>query len=311
MYRRRCLRGTFNRLLVVVTIAGYPLATNAEQERPTSSQKNSLTVIKAGAIVAGVTAVSCIVIPRVRKICREALSLMTSSNDNVARQDQVADLKKIDQLRREVKEDIQLLADEIGSRRLTADEDLRSMLGRQANFNGFTFENATADALPRLLNELFPRLRVHKIVRNVEGYYTEGNKIKQLEFDSIAISDQHVFVIESKIGLKRSHIDKFIKKMNNFSSITFDDKRLNKELVGKKIHGGLSYMFDGKWHDKDNLERTYLVSRYARDSKKLLTIHRLNPGISNNLNLGKLHDFNKSKVKGQTNRRLSGNSRWR
>lgn len=308
MYLRRCLRGTYNRLIVVITVAVYPLTINAEQEQPSTS-KGSVAAIKAGAIVVGVTAISCILIPRVRKMCREALSFMT--NDNVARQDQVTELNKIDQLRREVKDDIQLLADEIRTRQVTADEDLHSMLGRQANFNGFTFENATADALPRLLNELFPRLRILKTARNVEGYYSVGDKIKQLEFDTIAISDQHVFVIESKIGLKRSHIDKFIKKLNNFSSITFDNKELNKELVGKKVHGGLSYMFDGKWHDKDNLERAYLVSRYARDTKKLLTIHRLNSAISSNLNLGKLQDFNRTKVKGQTNRRLSHNSRWR
>lgn len=279
-----------------------------------SSDKGSAVVVKAGVVVVGVAVVSCTLVPPVRKICREGLLFLLRANDNVGRQSKAVDVNEIDKLRRDVdqlKDDAQLLADETKKSRLTADEDLRSMLGRQANFNGFAFENATAEALPRLLKELFPKLQVRNIVRNVEGYYRDGTNIKRLEFDTIAISDHHVFVFESKIGLKRSHVDKFVKKLNNFSQITFDDKSLKKQLYGKNVHGGLSYMFDGKWSDKDNLERVYLVSRYARDQKKLLTIHRLNSAVSDNLNLSKLYNFNKTKVKGEKDRRLRRNSRWR
>lgn len=299
--------------VAIVLCAVFEIAVgNAEQQSP--PDKGSVVVIKAGAIVVGVAAVSCTLVPRVRKMCREGLLFLLRTNDNVGRHGKAVDVSEIDKLHRDIdqlKDDAQLLADETKKIQLTADENLRSMLGRQANFNGFAFENATAEALPRLLNELFPKLQMRNIVRNVEGYYRDGDNIRRLEFDTIAISDQHVFVFESKIGLKRNHIDKFVKKLNNFSQITFDDKSLNKQLYGKNVHGGLSYMFDGKWSDKDNLERVYLVSRYAREQKKLLTIHRLNSAISDNLNLSKLYNFNKAKVKREKDRRLRRNSRWR
>lgn len=303
MYLHRC--SSCSRVVISLLFFIGGIASGETERQPPSSPADYQVIIKAGAVVVGATAISCMLIPRLRKICREVLRFR--SRDNVARQDMVGELSKIDQLRLEVKDDLRLLADEMNNRRLTADEDLRSMLGRQANFNGFAFENATAEALPRLLNELFPKLQIRKIVRNVEGSYSEGASLKRLEFDTIAISDQHVFVIESKIGLKRRHIDKFVKKLDNFSIINFDDKNLNKQLLGKKIHGGLSYMFDGKWHDGDNLERVYLVSRYARDKKKLLTIFRLNSGVSDNLNLAKLHDFSRAKVKHRTSRRRGRN----
>ena len=160
-------------IVVAVLFVIFEIAVGNTEQRP-PSDKGSAVVIKAGAIVVGVVAVSCTLVPRIRKVCREGLLLLFRSNDNVGRQAKTVDVGEVDQLRRELdqlKDDAQLLADEIKDSQLATDEDLRSMLGRQANFNGFAFENATAEALPRLLNEFFPKLEVRKVVRNVEGYY--------------------------------------------------------------------------------------------------------------------------------------------
>ena len=165
--------------------------------------------------------------------------------------------------------------------------------GKQAYINGFVFENETVHALYKIIPDLYEGEQVQKIVRNVDGYFSKtSGKDKDFEIDAIVITAERVFVIETKIKIKKRDVDRLVMLLENFHQLRFSNNNLHRLLRGKHVHGGFSYLFDAKIEKAG--KRVKKVAKYAQHHQ-LLTIRRLHSQSSTPSQVNKLRYFRQRK----------------
>lgn len=274
-------------LSITVVLSGCG-AINIE---PDEKEKHREIISKGAVVLAGVTVAACLLIPKVRKTCADAIDL-----HGVKNRGKNLELEQ-HQLRKEIsrlRENSEEVVARLGQNVTDLENQLKEMRGRQANFNGFAFETNTFEAISKIIHDLYEGVIIKKTLRNMEGSYTQQNgRNKAFEIDAIAISDEHVFIIEAKTKLKHKHVDTLVNLLENFPKFEFNDRGLKNELIGKKVYGGISFISDSK-RPFDGIITTRVASKYARNEGRLLTISRLNTNRSAPTTLAKLRDFQKS-----------------
>lgn len=243
-------------------------------------------------IISGAVVTSCLVIARVRKLCARIVAPERVKNVAPSPADDKMLLSVLQSQQRnadklaELHEELVVLRKEYENFRA----DILRNGGRQANINGFAFENDTVQSLSLIIPDLYKGERVRKVVRNIEGSFSsQQEKGRGFEIDAIAITNKRVFVIETKVTLKRKDVDAFVARLEKFHQLNFADKELNNWMRDKPVHGGLSYYFDATL-EIDDSTRTMQVSKYAREYK-LLTIPRLLSDKARPKQVAKLRDF--------------------
>ena len=272
-------------LLSVTPIFGGCGTANIESDR---REKHHEIVSKGAVVLAGATVAACLLIPKVRRACANIGDLNGAKNK----------AKKLEleqqRLRKEitrVQENSAVITAKLEQDIAGVDDYLKKMSGRQANINGIIHEINTVEALPKIIRDIYKGVTINKILRNVEGSYTQKNgKSKGFEIDAIAISDKLVFIIEAKTNLRHKHADALVKLLENFPKFEFNNLGLKNKLRDKKVHGGISFLQDSKL-PPDNTMTTRTASKYARDKKQLLVIPRFSASMSSPNTLAKLRDF--------------------
>lgn len=244
-------------------------------------------------IAAGVSIVSCLLITRVRKLCASVFAAERGDSLSLRATDEMLVI-----LQKHRATELQELHTEIATLRKQYEAlqegqtALHSNIGRQANINGFAFENDTLHALPEIISRLYKGEVVRKVMRNVEGRFARarGGKSKHFELDALVITTKRVFVIETKIVLKAKNVDHLARILNKFSNVKFADAGLSKELQGKPVHGGFSYLFDMKETFTDG-RQPMSAAKYAREQYQMLTVPRLIANKTLPSSVEKLRDF--------------------
>ena len=262
--------------------------TAPEEEQPSRWQKRAG---QSAVVISSALVVSCLLIARVRKLCARVVTPQQTKNTRVDEK-----LLSILEAQRHRDAEVAQLQEELAT--LSKEyKEYRSFLdvgvGKQAYINGFIFENETVHALYKIIPDLYEGEQVKKIVRNVDGYFSKTDgKNKDFEIDAIVITAERVFVIETKIKIKKRDVDRLVMLLENFHQLKFSNNNLHRLLRGKHVHGGFSYLFDAKIEKKG--ERVRKVAKYAQHHK-LLTIHRLHSQRSTPSRVGKLRYFRQRK----------------
>ena len=262
-----------------------------EEKTPNRWQKRAG---QSALVISGALIASCLLVAKVRKLCVRIIAPDQVKSVNPPRVDETT-LVSAWQSPQHSANEIALLHEELAALRKEYEElhsYVQSNNGRTANILGSLFEHDTVKALPKIISDLYS-VKYARVVRNVEGSFSKGRgKNKNFEIDAIAITDEQVFVIETKLTLTRRGVDRFAEKLENFQQIKFKDRRLNKELKRRKVHGGLSYQADSKF-EPDGSFRAKRASDYAYEKYKLLTIPQLVSDKAHPKQVDKLHDFSR------------------
>ena len=257
-----------------------PIAQTHSDQESTSEAKQpnrwQQRVGQSALVISGALVASCLLIAKVRKLCADIVAPEQAKNITSSRVNDEVLLSMVEALQKQQHsaEEIAQMREELALLRLEF-EDYRDYLdsrsGRQANLTGTFMENNTLLFLPGIIADLYKGEEIIKMSRNVEGNFLKSRgKDKDFEIDVIAITAERVFVIETKTTLRRKDVDRLVSRLENFHQLSFADKKLNKLIHGKPVHGGFSYRFNGKISPKDNVQEKR-ASEYAR-KHKLLTI---------------------------------------
>ena len=243
-------------------------------------------------VVSGALVASCLLVIKVRKLCVRIVAPERVRNVTPSSVDEATLLSMLQSQQRSTSE-IALLHEELAVLRKEYEEFhdyIQSSNGRLANVIGALFENDTVEALPKIISDLYKGEHA-KVVRNVEGSFsTVRGKIKYFEIDAMAITNKRVLVIETKVTMKRKDVERLNMLLENFHHIRFTDPRLNTVLRHKRVHGGLSYLFDHKLAPDSGMQAKS-AANYAHQHHGLLTIPRLMSNKVHPQQVEKLREF--------------------
>ena len=246
---------------------------------------------RSAIVIGGVVVASCVLVARVRKLCVRIVAPERAQDTLPVDKTLFAAMK---QWQARTTDELSKVQKELKVLRHEYDDfhtDMMSVIGRQANFNGFAFENDTVHALYRIIPKLFGE-NVAQIMRNVDGYFPKpSGKRRHFEIDAVVITAKRIFVVETKVILKPKDVDRLVELLENSHKFKFADNELNKALRNKQVHGGFSYVYDSKLDPQDKVGKARVASRYARDQHRLFVISRLRADKSYPKKLEKLRDF--------------------
>ncbi len=243
----------------------------AAEEQPDRGKK---LVKQSALLISGASLAGCLLIAKMRKLCADIVASRQSKKH-----------QSIPSTKHSLHEELTTLRQEYEEFR----DYYNVVRGKQANINGFVFETQTVQALYKIIPDLYEGEQVKKIVRNVEGSYAEKpGRNKDFEIDAIVITTKRVFVIETKLTLKRGDIDRLITLLENFHQLKFAAQGLRHALRSKPVHGGFSYLTEAKTATAG--ARSRRASKYAQQHR-LLTIPRLSSDKSTPRQVAELQDF--------------------